>query len=165
MLVMTSQTKVLNSRNLKREFSHHVHLVPISLGINDIYTESTSYIQWIGDCPSKNSPVRATVRVFNPLFNSNNRDSHPDGFLAVVNSKSEEIYSNAMIETGFDEVKRRAPWPSLEGERDLGPEETCPETVRFQGMRVAYFCLDRDSADNDVILNRIVNLKEDAKKE
>lgn len=69
-----------------------------------------------------------------------------------------------MIETGLHEIKRRAPWHNLEGERDLAPGQSRPETVRFQGMRVAYFCLDRDSTDDKLILNRIVSLKEDAKK-
>lgn len=102
--------------------------------------------------------------MFNPLFNSVNPDSHPDGFLAAVNSDSEEVYPNALIETGFGEIKRRAPWPNLEGERDVAPGQARPETVRFQGMRVGYFCLDSDSTDDNIIMNRIVNLKEDAKK-
>jgi len=43
--------------------------------------------------------------------------------------------------------------------------EARPETIRFQGMRVAYFCLDRESTEGDVILNRIVGLKEDTGKD
>jgi glutaminyl-tRNA synthetase len=69
-----------------------------------------------------------------------------------------------MIETGLDEIRRRAPWPNLEGERDIAPAETRPETVRFQGMRVGYFCLDGGSTDDNIVLNRIVSLKEDARK-
>ncbi len=69
-----------------------------------------------------------------------------------------------MVETGFAEIKRRAPWPNLEGERDIAPGKTRPETVRFQAMRVAYFCLDRDTTDDNIVINRIVSLKEDAKK-
>ena len=69
-----------------------------------------------------------------------------------------------MIETGFAEIKQRAPWPNLEGEQDIAPGETQPETVRFQGMRVAYFCLDRDTTDDNIVLNRIVSLKEDGQK-
>ena len=64
-----------------------------------------------------NSPVKATVRVFNPLFNSDNPDGHPGGFLASVNPNSKEVYSDALIETGLEEIKRRAPWPNLDGER------------------------------------------------
>ncbi|KAL2379843.1 hypothetical protein RJZ90_004993 [Blastomyces dermatitidis] len=40
-----------------------------------------------------------------------------------------------------------------------------PESVRFQGMRVAYFCEDKDSTAEKVVLNRIVTLKEDPGKE
>jgi glutaminyl-tRNA synthetase len=48
-------------------------------------------------------------------------------------------------------------------EKDSG-SEVRPETVRFQGMRVAYFCVDKQSAEGKLVLNRIVSLKEDAKK-
>lgn len=70
-----------------------------------------------------------------------------------------------MIETGIEEIKRTAPWPRPREERnDMASDITLPETVRFQGMRVAYFCLDRDSTESSIVLNRIVSLKEDAKK-
>lgn len=85
--------------------------------------------------------------------------------MAVVNSRSEKIYLKALIETGLDEMKRRVPWPNLKKERDIKPDKTRPETIRFQGIRVVYSCLDRDSTNNNIIMNRIVNLKEDAKKE
>ena len=35
------------------------------------------------------------------------------------------------------------------------------ETVRFQGMRVAYFALDSDSTEEKVVLSRIIALKDD----
>jgi glutaminyl-tRNA synthetase len=106
------------------------------------------------------------VRVFKSLFNSDSPDTHPDGFLSVINPNSEEIFSNAMIETGYEEIRRRAPWPSLEGEQkqEEAGEVARPEAVRFQGMRVAYFCEDRDSEEGNLVLNRIVSLKEDPKK-
>lgn len=84
-------------------------------------------------------------------------------FLKDVNPNSEEVYPNAMVEIGLDEVRRRAPWPEEEGEKDAG-KKAGPETVRFQGLRVAYFCMDQDTADGRVVLNRIVSLKEDAGK-
>ncbi len=52
-----------------------------------------------------------------------------------------------------------------DGEKDGGEKEARPETIRFQGMRVAYFCVDRESTEGDVILNRIVGLKEDTGKD
>lgn len=82
-----------------------------------------------------------------------------------------------MIETGFEEIRRRAPWPAEAGEKNTGisasetngdgstATEPRPETVRFQGMRVAYFCVDRETTADNLILNRIVSLKEDTGKE
>jgi glutaminyl-tRNA synthetase len=32
--------------------------------------------------------------------------------------------------------------------------------VRFQGMRIAYFAVDRESTADKIILNRIVTLKD-----
>ena len=66
-----------------------------------------------------------------------------------------------MLETGFLEVRRRAPWPNTHSEIIPGSAVVRPETVRFQGMRVAYFSVDSDSTDDHIVLNRIVSLKED----
>ena len=82
-----------------------------------------------------------------------------------------------MIESGFEEIRSRAPWPAEAGEQTLNAESSQPndddratvkagpEIVRFQGMRVAYFCVDRESTEDSLILNRIVSLKEDTGKE
>ena len=83
-----------------------------------------------------------------------------------------DIYKNAMVDIGFDEIKRRAPWPAAEGEKTethAGEAKADghivnPETVRFQGMRVAYFAMDSDSTEDNIVLNRIVPLKDDAGK-
>ncbi|OBT63943.1 hypothetical protein VE03_05993 [Pseudogymnoascus sp. 23342-1-I1] len=122
------------------------------------FKKPKSYIHWVAECPSKNSPVKATVRVFNPLFKSDDPNALPDGFLSDINPRSEEVFPNAMIETGIEEIKRNAPWPRPREEHsdDVASAITRPETVRFQGMRVAYFGLDRDSTETNLILNRIV---------
>jgi len=135
---------------------------------------------WVAHSPTHNSPIHATVRAFNPLFRSANPAAHPAGFLADINPNSEQIYPDALLEVGFEEIRRRAPWPAEAGERpsevgersggkdedgDGGGKEARPETIRFQGMRVAYFCVDRESTEGDVILNRIVGLKEDTGKD
>jgi glutaminyl-tRNA synthetase len=104
------------------------------------------------------------VRVYDPLFTCNNPDSHPDGFLSVVNPDSEQDFSDAMVEVGLQEIIRRAPWPNFKGEQKEDSTTTPPESVRFQGTRVGYFCLDRDSSDDAIVLNRTVTLKEDPKK-
>lgn len=130
---------------------------------NDVpFKKPKTYIHWVADAPSKSSPIRVECRLTNQLFKSENPAAHPDGFLADINPDSEEIYSNAVIETGFEEVRRRAPWPELEGEKDKS--KIGPESVRFQALRVGYFAMDTDTTENKVVLNRIVTLKEDAGK-
>ncbi|OAX80348.1 glutamine-tRNA ligase [Emergomyces africanus] len=143
-----------------------------------------TFIHWVALSAEHASPIKAEVRVINRLFNSDDPKSHPDGFLADINPNSMEIYSGAMVDIGFPEIKSRAPWPAKEGETlstgegadsneyDISGAGKAgangsivhPETVRFQGMRVAYFALDSDSTEDKVVLNRIVALKDDAGK-
>lgn len=119
-----------------------------------------AYIQWV---PTEAAGSRkAEVRIYNSLFKSDNPGDAPGGFLNDVNPESEVVYPDAMVESGFDEVKRRAPWPEAAGESELG--KGGPESVRFQAMRIAYFALDSDSTDDRIVLNRIVALKEDSGK-
>lgn len=140
---------------------------------NDVaFKKPKTFIQWIAECPAKNSPVHiGEVRLFNQLFKSENPSAHPDGFLADINPDSEQILKTAIIETGFWEVKERSPWKPvsetkedkvLEGKEAKGE----PESVRFQALRVGYFCMDKESKDGDngLVLNRIVTLKEDSSK-
>ncbi|RDW70552.1 glutamine--tRNA ligase [Aspergillus mulundensis] len=137
------------------------------------FKKPKAYIHWVAECPSLNSPLKATVRTYNPLFTVDNPDSHPQGFLSVVRPHSENVYPSALVEVGLKEIIRSAPWPKSHPGHPLGgpAQETgatlafdMPETVRFQGPRVGYFCLDRDSSDGGIVLNRIVTLKEDARK-
>ncbi|KAI0015748.1 glutaminyl-tRNA synthetase-like protein [Xylariomycetidae sp. FL0641] len=116
-----------------------------------------TYIQWV---PAGSREVE--VRVHNSLFKSEKPDDVEGGFLNDLNPESEVIYPNAMVEAAFDEVKARAPWPEAAGESELGKGGL--ESVRFQGMRIAYFAMDTDSTDEKPVFNRIVSLKEDAGK-
>ncbi|KAK8867313.1 glutaminyl-tRNA synthetase [Apiospora arundinis] len=118
--------------------------------------EKRSYIQWV---PSGSREVEA--RIHNSLFKSEKPDDVEGGFLKNINPESEVIYKG-LIESGFDEVKARAPWPEAAGESGLG--KGGPESVRFQAMRIAYFAMDSESTDDKIVLNRIVSLKEDAAK-
>ncbi|KAI9763130.1 MAG: Glutaminyl-tRNA synthetase [Geoglossum simile] len=127
------------------------------------FKKPKTYIQWIALSASHNSPIQAEVRVFNPLFKSENPDAVEGGFMNDVNPSSQEIYPNAIIETGLEEIRKRAPWPEEAGEKDAGKGPGW-QTVRFQGMRIAYFAMDKDSEGGKVVLNRIVSLKEDASK-
>ena len=135
-------------------------------------------IHWVGKSVEHHSPIElAEVRLFNPLFASKDPDSAEGGYLNDIREDSEEIYSNSIIEVGLEEIRRRAPWPAEAGEKDKldgaegggegknEPTKPGPETVRFQGMRNAYFCLDSDTVGDKIILNRIVSLKEDKGKD
>lgn len=163
----------------------------------ETFKKPKTYIQWVGSSERHNSPIKAEVRIFNPLFRSENPDSVDGGFLKDVNPDSEEVFGGAMVEVGLEEIRRRAPWPKEGGEVGGGREaekgevsaqeengeegptdgkqdnNTIPppnnpprwESVRFQGLRVAYFAMDKDCVEGGkVVLNRIVSLKEDAGK-
>jgi glutaminyl-tRNA synthetase len=103
--------------------------------IKAIYDKSgkkpKTYIHWVA-----NGSRNVEVRIHNSLFRSEKPDDAEGGFMNDINPKSEEIWPRALIETGFDEVKSRAPWPEAAGESELGKGGL--ESVRFQAMRVAY---------------------------
>lgn len=135
---------------------HAIYNIPTE---DSPFKKPKTYIQWVGS-----SRIEAEVRLFSPLFKSENPDAAEGGFLNDINPNSEEVFKNAKIETGLEEIRRRAPWPEEEGEKGVMKGEAGWETVRFQGLRVGYFCMDKDSEGSKVVLNRIVSLKEDAGK-
>lgn len=89
-----------------------------------------AFIHWVPEGSRK-----VTARIHHPLFKSENPMAAEGGFLADINPNSETIYPDALVNAGFEEVRRRAPWPQAEGEK----AGSGPEGVRFQAMRVAYF--------------------------
>lgn len=91
-----------------------------------------AFIQWVGSDGRK-----VEVRIHQPLFLSENPAAAEGGYLNDLNPNSEIIYSDSLIESGIDEIRRRAPWPEAAGEDKLG--KGGPESVRFQATRVAYF--------------------------
>lgn len=122
-----------------------------------------TFIQWL---PFKDSVKVDEIRVQNRLFKSDNPAGHPDGYLADINENSEEVYTNAIIEKSFLDIKARSPLNIKVPNSEFNIEEKPgkPETVRFQALRVGYFCMDKDSTDDKLIFNRIVTLKEDSGK-
>ena len=94
-----------------------------------------TYIQWVS--AEGEGSRSCEVRIHDALFLSENPAAAEGGYLNDLNPNSEVVYPNAIIESGFDEVRRRAPWPEAAGEDKLG--KGGPESVRFQAMRVAYF--------------------------
>lgn len=126
------------------------------------FKKPKAYIQWVAESPVHKSPVKAEARIFNPLFKSEKPEDAEPSFLADIRDDSLKVYPNAMVEVGFNEISSRRPWPQEAGEAK--PENCGPESVRFQGMRIGYFSMDKDTTDAKVVLNRIVSLKEDAGK-
>ncbi|KAI4519118.1 glutaminyl-tRNA synthetase, partial [Schizophyllum commune Loenen D] len=161
-----------------------------------------AFIQWVAEHAPSGSPVRIDeTRVFHKLFKS---DEPPSDFRSDVDKNSLEVIKGAMVEAGFwplakrlyTEAKRDAKARTEKATAESGdaprggapndaPSATAEqliglECVRFQGLRVAYFALDKDSRiacldepDNVepgrrqgdyLVLNRIVSLKEDAGK-
>ena len=86
-----------------------------------------SFIHWVASSPTHRSPIKAEVRLINPLFKSDNPAAHPEGFLNDINPDSEQIFPNALIETGFEEIRRRAPWPAEAGEKAVAEEAKMQE--------------------------------------
>lgn len=123
-----------------------------------------TYIQWVPISEKHNSPLRIKeTRIYNQLFLSENPSSNPKGYLADINPESEVIYKKSVIENNFNHVIKSSPWvmnSTKENPFYVEEDKTSKEVCRFQGMRVGYFALDKDSTDENIILNRIVALKE-----
>ncbi|RXK40849.1 glutamine-tRNA ligase [Tremella mesenterica] len=155
-----------------------------------------AFIQWVN---AKDAVKIDEVRYFLPLFKS---DPPPADFEGDVNPDSIKIYKEAIIEPAFYQLAKKAMSDAKKeseertlkalkdsavseiqaGDGEEGPKFTAEslvgmENVRFQGMRIAYFALDKDSKvgclegdekegkeGDKIILNRIVSLKEDAGK-
>lgn len=89
-----------------------------------------TYIQWVSQ-----GSQNIETRIHSPLFKSPNPAAADGGFLSDINPESETIYPEALVESGFEEMRRQGPWPRAEGENI----EAGPESVRFQAVRIAYF--------------------------
>ncbi|MFT6369548.1 MAG: glutaminyl-tRNA synthetase [Maribacter sp.] len=83
--------------------------------------------------------VPAEIRLYDRLFTDESPDTHKDkGFMDFINPDSLELI------TGYVE-------PSLKSAK---PEET------FQFQRMGYFCVDKDSAEDQLVFNRTVGLRD-----
>ncbi|GME86588.1 unnamed protein product [Ambrosiozyma monospora] len=137
--------------------------------LNDAGTHKKpkTFIQWVPESKKYNSPVHIDeVRVINQLFLSENPSAHPDGYLSDINPHSEEVLKGALIEPSFVDIEKKSPLNMPFTNPDFSIKETeGPETVRFQGLRLGYFCKDKDSTVEKLVLNRIVTLKEDSAKD
>ncbi|KAF7332050.1 Glutamine-tRNA ligase [Mycena kentingensis (nom. inval.)] len=159
-----------------------------------------AFIQWVAEHAPSGSPVRVDeTRIFHQLFKS---DQPSANFLDDVDPNSLEIVKGALVEIGFWSLAKR----SISEARAVGKERTekalrdsaqanvsdddTPratseqlvgnECIRFQGLRVGYFAVDKDARigcleepekttpaetqGDYVVLNQIVTLKEDSGK-
>lgn len=149
-----------------------------------------AFIQWVAEHAPSGSPVRVDeTRLFYPLFKSDNPLAAVPDFRADIDSKSMEVIRGAMVEIGFWPLARESMRKALEESRSRIEKMRSPavtserlvgkECIRFQGLRVAYFALDKDARvgmldqpstsagvtqGDYLVLNRIVSLKEDAGK-
>lgn len=116
-------------------------------------------IHWVAESPKS---VKAEVRVFNSLFKSsrpNELDWKTGGYYDDINPESLVVYKEARMESGWEDVRRRAPWPKEHGGVKGGQEGK--SGTRFQGLRTGFFCEDEESEEGRVVVNRIVSLRED----
>jgi len=157
-----------------------------------------AYIQWVAEHAPSGSPVRVDeTRIFHQLLKSDNPLSATPDFKADINPNSLEVIKGAMVEVGFwalskrllAEARRESQARTEEALKNNPsvPQDDTPhatteqlvgkECMRFQGLRVAYFALDKEArvscldeaedvapaqAQGDyLVLNRIVSLKED----
>ena len=158
-----------------------------------------AFIQWVAEHAATDSPVKVNeTRIFHRLFNS---DRPSADFRKDIAPNSLEVVKGAMVEIGFwslakksiDDARKDAKLRTEKATKELDgstgdgntPHATIDqlvgkECIRFQGLRVAYFALDKDariacldeatdsapahSQGDYIVLNRIVSLKQDSGK-
>jgi glutaminyl-tRNA synthetase len=94
-------------------------------------------LHWV----SAEHSLEAEVRLYDHLFEKENpeEDKEDKDFKSSLNMNSLEILTSCRIEPGMKEEK-------------VGS--------RFQFERLGYFCVDPDSTDNKLVLNRTVTLRD-----
>ena len=94
-----------------------------------------STMHWV----SVEDSLDAEVRLYDKLFSVEDPLSQPEDFKESVDPDSMKVLGNCKVE------------PAL---RELGAGS------RFQFMRKGYFCMDPDSSEGDLIINRTVELRD-----
>ncbi|KAL0570093.1 Glutaminyl-tRNA synthetase [Marasmius crinis-equi] len=147
-----------------------------------------AFIQWVAEHAPSGSPVRIDeTRIFHPLFKS---DKPSGDFRSDIDTNSLEVVKGAFVEVGLWHLAKQAIESARKETLSRAKSSSTPdaafvdqvvgnECVRFQGLRIAYFALDKDARvsclNSDtaelgrkqgdyLVLNRIVSLKEDAGK-
>lgn len=93
-------------------------------------------IHWV----SQDAAVDATINLYDRLFNVENPSDESKGsFIDNINPESVEVLKGCKLEKNLADIK-------------------CGEQYQF--LRMGYFCADSDSSNDNIILNRIVALKD-----
>ncbi|KAH8723710.1 tRNA synthetases class I, catalytic domain-containing protein [Phaeosphaeriaceae sp. PMI808] len=110
-----------------------------------------AYIQWV----DVETSIPVTARLYTPLFKTeslNSLDWKTGGWADDLNPNSEIIHEKAVIERGLRDLIK---------DNSLNPSSSSDALVRFQALRTAYFCVDIESTEDNIVLNQIVSLRED----
>ncbi len=96
-----------------------------------------STIHWV----SASHALRAEVRLYDHLFTKEHPEDTADGeyFKSNLNPQSLDVLSDCMVEPSF---------------KDARPLD------RFQFERLGYFCVDSDTTDDKLVINRTVTLRD-----
>ncbi len=97
-------------------------------------------LHWV----SKSHAIGVTLRLYDRLFKVENPSVEAGDFKDYINPDSLRVIENAVAEPSLAEAK---------------------SDERFQFIRKAYFCLDRESSESKLIFNRTVTLKDTWAKE
>lgn len=156
-----------------------------------------AWIHWVAEHKASGSPLFVDeTRIYRPLFKSAN-PAALDDFLLDISPDSLEVVKGSLLEVGFwtvaeqalsegrrkaterlEQADRFAEKPSGDAPARTADQTVGLESVRFQGMRTAYFALDRTTKlrglhpgaageakvkgkDEKLVLNWVVSLKED----
>ncbi len=93
-------------------------------------------IHWV----SKDDAIDATVRLYDRLFNVENPSDESTGsFIDNINPASVEVLTNCKLESSLKNIKAGN---------------------GYQFLRLGYFCADKDSTEDNILINRVVALKD-----
>lgn len=154
--------KVLIFKSVEKDADGKITRIHVNYDSESTVKKPKTYIQWVSNKSS--IPVKE-VRLYNQLFKSENPAAlGSDEFLNDINPNSEVILKSALIEDNFKEVVAKSPIVTESLKKlDFYVSETTSasgnERIRFQAMRTGYFCVDYDSTEDEIVLNRIVELK------
>ena len=149
-------------KSVEKDADGNITKVHVNYDNDGAVKKPKTFIHWV---PKKDAIPVKQVRIYNQLFHSENPLAHPDGYLADINPDSEEVIVGAVVEPSFRDVVKKSPLNAeVAGSQFNIKEKKGNNTVRFQALREGYFCEDKDSTADEVVLNRIVTLKEDSAK-